>query len=140
MQGRGQLLFTRSVGVFHLGHLRGYQLGCVFLLAAVSLSFLAFLHLFIVVLNMDGHTHTVQGSCFLITLHGCWIAQISTLKFGSLTCQPVTDNIFSWSASFIYKEGGTRARTKAPSCTEEKKPKKTQKNRGRPGRRRSYEW
>lgn len=46
--------------MFHLGHLRGYQLGCVFLLAAISLSFLAFLHLFIVVLNMDTHTQSVE--------------------------------------------------------------------------------
>lgn len=46
------LLLARSVGMFNLGDLWGYQLGGVLLLAAVRLSFLTLFHFFIVVLNM----------------------------------------------------------------------------------------
>lgn len=60
------LLFTWSVGVFNLGHLWSDEFGGVLLLAAVSLLFLAFLHLFIVVLHNHAreHTHTVRQRKF----------------------------------------------------------------------------
>ena len=52
------LSFTWSVGVFNLGDLWSDEFGGMFLLAAVSLSFLTFFHLFIVVLYAQTHAHT----------------------------------------------------------------------------------
>ena len=49
---------TWSVGVFNLGDLWSDQFGGVLLLAAVSLSFLTFLHLFVVVLHVYANTNT----------------------------------------------------------------------------------
>lgn len=63
-----EAVFTWSVGVFNLGHLRGDEFGGVLLLAAVRLSLLTLLHLFIVILQI--HTHALKNAIlFLMSCH-----------------------------------------------------------------------